>query len=560
MRSIAVFMLFASLCSAEMVLRFPFDEDKGTSTADVSGAVTALAQNCTWTDGRSGSALKFTPAEKSAVIVKAPLRVKDISISLWFKSDSDQKDPHLACCIGDGKQGFRIFMNGNIIIWQLPSAEIAWGYRLGATAASVPGQWNHVVCTYDGEAMYIYLNGKAAGSMKRSGSIVTPTVPLIIGAYSDAGTAVFSGSIDDVAVYDNALTLEEAKALYASADAAKGAAKTERIDMNVSAAEAMRNVPNELKNASFEESGQWAMQHPWTTAEGGIAGPRTAQIAYDKDKHHKFLEQTVTVSPNAFYAMRLWFRSEFTDDTHIVRGLGFFAGNAKNEPLFTYTSHNAEFAYWVPVYHFFNSGESTSAKFSVYLEGYSAAANLWADDAALWKLSDDELKGALIPNADFELNANGDFPVCWADGLGWQKEKRPPLKISTDDSADFIRGKSSLKLDGSSFTAADTENGVVSVAVPAITGKEYRLSVWMKAEKPETAARLMIDGHQPGKTHWFKQTYVTLDTAWRRFTFDARIPDAADAKYYLPARLVMARIMVKGPNVIWADEVKLTQK
>ncbi len=70
------------------------------------------------------------------------------------------------------------------------------------------GTWNHVVATYDGPSVAIWVNGVLKGSQLDSGTLDHFPTPLVLGAYANldkSPTYLFGGAISDVAVYDHAL-------------------------------------------------------------------------------------------------------------------------------------------------------------------------------------------------------------------------------------------------------------------------------------------------------------------------------------------------------------------
>ena len=81
-----------------------------------------------------------------------------------------------------------------------------------ATTSIVPGDWYHVAGTYDGTTARIFVNGELEGSVVNTLTIDT-TFPLIIGRLN-SGSEPFDGALDEVAVYDRALSGEEIQALY----------------------------------------------------------------------------------------------------------------------------------------------------------------------------------------------------------------------------------------------------------------------------------------------------------------------------------------------------------
>ncbi|HCK81604.1 MAG TPA: hypothetical protein DIC59_09080 [Candidatus Competibacteraceae bacterium] len=68
--------------------------------------------------------------------------------------------------------------------------------------------WTHLAATYDGATQRLYLNGTLVAQRSVSGAIAISAEPLRIGGSSHWGE-YFSGRIDDVRIYNRALTLNE---------------------------------------------------------------------------------------------------------------------------------------------------------------------------------------------------------------------------------------------------------------------------------------------------------------------------------------------------------------
>jgi len=70
------------------------------------------------------------------------------------------------------------------------------------------GVWHHVVGTYNRQHVNIYVNGKLKGSSARTEAMLTNDLNTIMGFWINM---YFRGLIDEVRVYNRALSLEEVK-------------------------------------------------------------------------------------------------------------------------------------------------------------------------------------------------------------------------------------------------------------------------------------------------------------------------------------------------------------
>lgn len=85
------------------------------------------------------------------------------------------------------------------------------------SAVGAIGVLSHVVGTYDGTTIRIYVNGSEqhVGGVASSQSLTDNAVPLRIGAFAN-GTVKFSGALDEVAIYDYALSATQISVHYAA--------------------------------------------------------------------------------------------------------------------------------------------------------------------------------------------------------------------------------------------------------------------------------------------------------------------------------------------------------
>lgn len=104
-----------------------------------------------------------------------------------------------------------------------------WGLqqRVGA-AVSIPGgwssisgngtipinKWSHIAMTYNGSTIKVYLNGKEDGSVPATGLMTVGGDTVKIGWGSPGFNQYFNGLIDQVRIYEQALTTAQIKQIY----------------------------------------------------------------------------------------------------------------------------------------------------------------------------------------------------------------------------------------------------------------------------------------------------------------------------------------------------------
>ncbi len=80
-------------------------------------------------------------------------------------------------------------------------------------------QWYHIVGTYDGSNVILYVNGNQVASTAVTGTLTTNTYPLIVGSTGNA--KYFNGLLDEAHVFPAALSASQVSSLYANELAGK---------------------------------------------------------------------------------------------------------------------------------------------------------------------------------------------------------------------------------------------------------------------------------------------------------------------------------------------------
>lgn len=210
------------------VAEWRFDENSGTTVHDESGngnsgTMTNMDAGTDWVEGKFGKALDFDGEDDYINIdsITNSFNNKKGSFSAWVKRD-------FADTVSEDKYVFHIFYNnGNYHEIKYNNTNDQWKFNVNRaytlnsvvkTPSTIPQNvWTHVLMTWDedGNDVSVFINGINVGSASSGGSyIVTPTTGRIGAARTNMYE--FDGLIDDVRVYNYALTEEQVKSTYNS--------------------------------------------------------------------------------------------------------------------------------------------------------------------------------------------------------------------------------------------------------------------------------------------------------------------------------------------------------
>jgi hypothetical protein len=197
-----------------LVAAYAFSEGTGTTVGDGSGSGNAgTVTNATWTPGgKSGGALAFNGNSARVTIPDAAsLRLTTaMTLEAWVNPSTVSSAWRDVIYKGDDNY----LLEATSPSSGAPGAGAILGTgdanTFGPAALSV-NTWTHLAATYDGAQLRLYVNGVAVASLARTGPLMTSTHPLEIGGDSLYGQ-YFAGLIDDVRVYNMALTAAQIQA------------------------------------------------------------------------------------------------------------------------------------------------------------------------------------------------------------------------------------------------------------------------------------------------------------------------------------------------------------
>lgn len=180
-------------------------------------------------DMSNGQALKFNGSNYlTTKIIGSQFNGKNISLQLWFKSAQSGVSAALVTTRGiAANNGFTLLLNdGNLIYFTENDADGGSKQVLAQTTSAFNNNlWHQVVAVTDRSAgkNYIYVDGKleivsATGLIDYNFSASPTDASLAIGAMFKGTSSLFNGILDDVAIYDRALSANEIWNGYLSYD------------------------------------------------------------------------------------------------------------------------------------------------------------------------------------------------------------------------------------------------------------------------------------------------------------------------------------------------------
>ncbi len=205
-----------------LVAHWRFDEGNGTTATDSSTNSNdgTLTDEPTYTSGHVGShALDFNGDYDRVVVPdKASLDFgsDDFSVSLWFNSSQTEDEFHLL--VGDYDEansvGFAVYSHTGSLVFYIGDGTNDFEFSVNG---AFDGNWHHVVGVRDDNTALLYVddtlyNPDSDDNEHNVGNINSPNT-LNIGAYSDTKFD-FDGLMDDVRVYNRALTAADITELY----------------------------------------------------------------------------------------------------------------------------------------------------------------------------------------------------------------------------------------------------------------------------------------------------------------------------------------------------------
>ncbi|MHC4504014.1 MAG: LamG-like jellyroll fold domain-containing protein, partial [Planctomycetota bacterium] len=283
--------------SQGLVMHWKFDAQARAGVRDSSGKGNhGAVMGATWTaKGRLGGALDFDGGDDHVLAPRAlPVDFsRAFTVCLWAKLDSVSRyDPLIGVTQDGNNYAFCLCIEGGLRLY----AKAGGGFdATGVHSTRIdPRVWYHVAAAMDtNNNCTIYVDGR--GEMSRNVTQRNNRGLLHVARMANAGawSEKIDGLIDDVRVYDRALSKEEVEAVYDSAPEpgaprmAKTAPTRPRPGPARTPARPATGAPqgNLVGNGGFEEKGADRFAAGWRKEQWGAPGSsRTVRL--DRSNPH----------------------------------------------------------------------------------------------------------------------------------------------------------------------------------------------------------------------------------------------------------------------------------
>ncbi|MHB1483656.1 MAG: LamG domain-containing protein, partial [Saccharofermentanales bacterium] len=182
----------------------------------------SLVNGATYAAGKSGNCVSLDGVNDYVNIPNTAnlTGMGQMTLSCWVNMSQLPAQNYVVVGKDSSDASYRIVINssgqGHFVVATSGSSWYSAGTYASFTSSLSLNTWYHIVGTYDGNYVRVYINGALAGtgSQPLQGTIAAGTSPLRIGYKSASTIDYYKGKVDEVQVYNVALSSTEVDNLY----------------------------------------------------------------------------------------------------------------------------------------------------------------------------------------------------------------------------------------------------------------------------------------------------------------------------------------------------------
>ena len=171
----------------------------------------------TFAAGKVGQAFRFDGIDDHIAVANQPNISTAFTFTAWANFDANNFDNFQSLF---NNNQFFIRKNGategNSLAFFVKLQDFSLAPRAQSATIPIPGNWYHVAGTWDGKDSRIYINGRLEDRQTGQGTLTPVSTQASIGRGEQNFVTAnpFSGRIDDVRIYDQALSSEQIAEIY----------------------------------------------------------------------------------------------------------------------------------------------------------------------------------------------------------------------------------------------------------------------------------------------------------------------------------------------------------
>ena len=190
-----------------LVAAYAFDEGSGSALNDASGnGKNGTISGASWVTGHTGSALSFDGTDDHVALASLGTFYNTaFTLEAWVRKATTKKD---VAVVGSWTGSGPMLWIDHVAGHHYATLGSSLSSYLDSGQSPIVGQWQHLAATFDGTTARYYIDGAQVASQAVSGAVGTSNT-WRIGAYGTSLGGFFDGTVDDVRVYNRALSAGE---------------------------------------------------------------------------------------------------------------------------------------------------------------------------------------------------------------------------------------------------------------------------------------------------------------------------------------------------------------
>jgi hypothetical protein len=198
-----------------LVAWMPFDGNANDESGNNNNGTFIKATPTNDRLGNPNSAYSFNGNAKQYIMctnANLPMGSSARTISMWMNYAGVVASGESLTALGYGQQ-----TDGNssmVGLYQGKVRFMTWAYDFDVNYNYVSNTWMHVAVTYDGTTAKMYVNGNIIGSGNYSNWNTLASSKFFIGTRPDSLNSFFNGKLDNIGIWNRALTASEVSTVY----------------------------------------------------------------------------------------------------------------------------------------------------------------------------------------------------------------------------------------------------------------------------------------------------------------------------------------------------------